>query len=79
MQWQTEKHLHESIVINMVIKRQNKQDTTYDKGRLCQTARGNNNEIRGFSDQGGATVVVAAGTSVSLTLPFSPSVFLYVK
>jgi hypothetical protein len=37
------------------------------------------NEIWDFSDQGGATVVVAAGTSVSLTLTFFPSVFLFVK
>ena len=37
------------------------------------------NEIWGFSDQGGATVVVAAGTSVSLALPVFPTVFLFVK
>jgi hypothetical protein len=78
MQWQTEQRLHKSSVINIVTKRQNKQDMKYDKAWLCQTTTGNN-EIRGFSDQGGETVVVAASTSGSITLPFFPSVLLFVK
>ena len=48
MQWQTEQHLHESSVINTVIKRQNKQHTTYDKGWLGQTTTGNNYGDQGF-------------------------------
>jgi hypothetical protein len=50
----------------------------YDNGWLCQTTTGNN-EIRGFSDQGGVTVVVAAGTSGSITLPLFSSVSFFVK
>jgi hypothetical protein len=73
--------MHESDVINIrhvVTKRQNKQDTKYDNGWLCQTTTGNN-EIRSFSDQGEVTVVVAAATSGSITLPLFSSVFLFVK